>query len=555
MKDDTSTQTPDGTAPNEFEREKLGTADRSRAEAAIEELRRLGGVFVNAVRATRMPMVLTDPNLPGNPIVFANQAFLGLSGYSMEEVLGQEPHFMNGPLTDTKDAARFAEAVRADQDDIIETIQYRKDGSRFVATVLTSAFKSDDGRTLNHFMSWLDVTRRVDAEDDLHDVQATLREELANTRILQELGARFISEDDTQTIYEAILTAAIEISGAKAGTVQVLDPATEKLVLLATRGFSQRTRDYFRRVDARSHTSCGLALRTGDRAYVSYDPNHPDMSAQLHVSDGLLSAQSSPLLSRSGRPIGMVSTHWSDPGHRLSEPEARSLDLLIRQAADVLEQRESSEALRESERHSQALLAELQHRVRNTLAVVRSIARRTAERSTDLDEMIAHFEGRLNAFSRVQSAITRSPETGVELNAIVEDELLAVAAREGKQLKIKGPDIYFQSRPAEALSLAIHELATNAVKYGALSVESGRIRVQWKRVTDGDTEYLDFEWVESGLPVEPSAGREGFGHEMLKRSLAYDLGAKTEIQFKRDGLRFVMHLPLTGIVLAEGIAE
>src|SRR5690242_18567386 len=115
MKDDISTPTPDGHSPNDFERGKTGTNARSNAEAAIEELRQRGGVFVEAVRSTRMPMALTDPNLPGNPIVFANESFLKLSGYSMGEVLGQQPHFMNGPGTDPNDAARFSEAIRADQ--------------------------------------------------------------------------------------------------------------------------------------------------------------------------------------------------------------------------------------------------------------------------------------------------------------------------------------------------------------------------------------------------------------------------------------------------------
>ena len=171
-----------------------GTAARTRAEGAIEQLRKRGGVFVEAVRATRMPMVLTDPSLPGNPIVFANQAFLKLSGYRMDEVLGQQPHFMNGPATDPRDAAGFEESLRSDQDDIIETSQYRKDGSRFVATVLLSAFKDEEGRVLNHFMSWLDVTRRVQAEAsiaELRQAQAEVRESEAQLRtLLAELQHR-----------------------------------------------------------------------------------------------------------------------------------------------------------------------------------------------------------------------------------------------------------------------------------------------------------------------------------------------------------------------------
>jgi PAS domain S-box-containing protein len=164
-----------------------GTPARDRAEGRIEGVRDLGGVFVEAVRATSLPMVLTDPTLPGDPIVFANQAFLDLSGYAMEDVLGQQPHFLNGPDTDPEDAARFRQILADDMDSAVETIQYASDGRRFVATVLLSAFKDDDGRTINHFLTWADVTRRVDAEGeaaDLRAIQMALRQSEAKYRSL-----------------------------------------------------------------------------------------------------------------------------------------------------------------------------------------------------------------------------------------------------------------------------------------------------------------------------------------------------------------------------------
>lgn len=396
MKDDTSTPTAEGDSPNEFERDKAETADRSRAEAAIEDLRQRGGVFVDAVRATRMPMVLTDPNLVGNPIVFANEAFLRLSGYSMEEVLGQQPHFMNGPATDPKDVARFSEALRGDLDDIIETVQYRKNGSRFVATVLLSAFKNGQGETSNHFMSWLDVTRRVDAEDEVEDL-------------------------------------------------------------------------------------------------------------------------------------------------RKSEGRLREEAIWLTQAE------QTASANEQTARH---LLAELQHRVRNTIAVVRSIARRTAERSDSVEDMLSHFEGRLNAFSRIQAAVTRNFDGSVDLKSIVEDELVAVATREGGHLKIKGPDLQLKSRVSESVSLAIHELATNAVKYGALASSRGEISVKWKLARKSQATALHFEWIEVGLDTPPSASEEGFGHEMLLRSLPYDLGAETNLEFRTDGIRFTMSMPTGPDVIA-----
>jgi PAS domain S-box-containing protein len=147
-------------------------------------VRDLGGVFVEAVRAARMAMVLTDPALPGDPIVFANQAFLELSGYARDEVLGQGAHFMNGPDTDPDDAARFAQILADDEDGVVETIQYAKDGRRFVATVLLSAFKDSAGQTIHHFLTWADVTRRVEAETK----SAALAESEEREKFLLALG-------------------------------------------------------------------------------------------------------------------------------------------------------------------------------------------------------------------------------------------------------------------------------------------------------------------------------------------------------------------------------
>jgi len=555
MKDDISTPTPDDRSLNAFERDKPGTVARDDAEAAIEKLRQGGGMFVEAVRATRMPMALTNPNLPGNPIVFANDAFLKLTGYSMSEVLGQQPHFLNGRGTNPHDAARFAEAIRADQDDIVETVQYRKNGTRFVASVLISAFKDDEGHTLNHFMSWLDVTRRVDAEGEVASLQrmetalrkneAELNAELSDATLLRDLGLKLVTEESLPAIYGEKLEAAITIMDSDAGTVQIYDPGTKSLVLLVTRGFPTKVTDHFHKVDASSSTACGIALRTGQRTFVDFDVGEMDEACAMHVDAGYRSAQATPLVSRGGAPLGMLNTHWSDSRHRPTDRQLRSLDLLARQAADLIEQRQAETSLREGERHAQTLLAELQHRVRNTLSVVRSIARRTAENTDSADDMLAHFQGRLDAFSRVQAALTRSPDSTVDLASLIEDELVAHATREGEQLQIEGPDIMLDPRAAERLSLALHELATNAVKHGALMNGSGKVSIEWTTKQVGNAQTLLFNWTESGLKISGNKlGREGFGMELLRRSLPYDLQEETKVELTPTGLHFELQMPL-----------
>ncbi len=195
---------------------------------------------------------------------------------------------------------------------------------------------------------------------DIEDRKAAaeaLAEEFKYTRILQDLSARLVTEENIQTVYEDVLSAAIEITRAKAGTVQMLNDQNEELAILATRGFSQRTTEYFGRVDAGSQTSCGIALRTKSRTYLDFDQASTDVAIRMHVEDGVLSALSLPLLSRSGKPIGMVSTHWGEFGHRPSERELRFLDLLIRQAADLIEQRRAEAALRERDRRYHTLFS------------------------------------------------------------------------------------------------------------------------------------------------------------------------------------------------------
>jgi PAS domain S-box-containing protein len=205
--------------------------------------------------------------------------------------------------------------------------------------------------------------------------------------------------------------------------------------------------------------------------------------------------------------------------------------------------------LRRLQQRQQLLLAELQHRVRNTLGIIKSIARRTAESSTSIDEMSAHLDGRIEAFARVQAAVTRDPEGGVDLQELIEGELRAHAMREGRQIEIRGPKLTFNPRAAESISLAVHELTANGVKHGALGSADGRLIVRWT-VEAG---LFRFNWKESGTVEPVQIGKdEGFGMELLLRSLPYDLDAKTAIDLEPTGLRFTLTAPTGPLLLPSG---
>ena len=179
---------------------------------------------------------------------------------------------------------------------------------------------------------------------DRKRTEAAIAADLRDTQLLRELSARLATEDNIQALYQEIMATAIALTQADAGTVQILDETTQDLVLLAKQGFKRSVIEHFHRVNASSHTSCGIALRSGVRSFIDFDvpeSEDPDGSMRIHVEGGLLSAQSTPLISRSGKPIGMVSTHWRTR-HRPSDRELRFLDLLARQAADLIEQRQDA---------------------------------------------------------------------------------------------------------------------------------------------------------------------------------------------------------------------
>lgn len=208
--------------------------------------------------------------------------------------------------------------------------------------------------------------------------------------------------------------------------------------------------------------------------------------------------------------------------------------------------------LDEAERRTHELRAELQHRVRNVLAVIAAVARRTAEVTGSVEEYARHLDGRIGAIMRAQSTALRDPVGTVELHHLVAEELLAHAAVEGEQLRISGPAVSLAGRAVGAMWLAIHELAVNAVKFGALSTREGRITVGW-RLARGDDSSVRLRWVERHDVPIPAERRAGFGTEVIERMLAYELGAAGAFSVTPTGLECLITLPISDDVRVEAV--
>ena len=185
------------------------------------------------------------------------------------------------------------------------------------------------------------------------------------------------------------------------------------------------------------------------------------------------------------------------------------------------------------------LLAELNHRVKNSLAVVQSIAHQTFRRDDVPREARKSFDDRLVALAAAHNLLTLSNWESAAVADIAAAALQADGANKGRVV-LSGPPVKLLPREALALAMALHELATNAVKYGALSNDSGRVDLQWSR----DAARLTLRWVESGGPAVSKPTRRGFGSVLLERSLAQDLNGTVDIDYRPQGLTCAIALPV-----------
>jgi PAS domain S-box-containing protein len=195
--------------------------------------------------------------------------------------------------------------------------------------------------------------------------------------------------------------------------------------------------------------------------------------------------------------------------------------------------------MRRALERQEVLTRELHHRTRNLLGIVTSIARQTLKRSRSLEDFEARFTDRIAALSRVQALVSRSESSEIALRDIIEAEVRAHAAEVDGRVIIEGPEVALHEKASETLALAVHELATNAVKYGALAGSQGRLKVCWSVKPD----VLEMEWRESGVEKPPSPTGRGYGRELIEVALPFALGASTRLEFLADGIYCSIKLP------------
>jgi PAS domain S-box-containing protein len=465
-------------------------------------------------------------------------------------------------------------------------------------------------------------------------------------------------------LYEHVPDAAIDLMSADMGSMQVFHSERGELRLLAEKGFNPGSAAHFEWVRPDSASPCGMALSAGCRVVLpdieTCEPLQRGAELDALRQAGIRACLATPFVARSGRLLGMISTHWRRP-HRPTERELQPLDVLARKAADLIERNEAEKALRESreqfrwlasivessddaiigtnldaittswnkgaerlfgylaeetignpvailipserkhEEHAilnrirrgdrvdhfetvrqrkdgtlidisltispvrgasgkvvgasgisrditerkrgeaqlSALAREAEHRAKNLLANVRAMVQLSqADTPAGLKEAIT---GRSDALANVHSLFAQSRWTGAELRSLVEQELSPYSRDGEMRTQIDGPTVMLKQEVAQAIAVALHELATNAAKYGALSVAKGHVRVEWSRGTDGQ---LVLRWAELGGPPVKPPTRRGFGTHVMEAIIRGREGGDVRLDWRAEGLVCEMVLPM-----------
>ena len=195
-----------------------------------------------------------------------------------------------------------------------------------------------------------------------------------------------------------------------------------------------------------------------------------------------------------------------------------------------------------AEEREKMLMAELDHRVKNVLARVDMVAMSSRNGSSSIDEFTLSLKGRIQSMAAAHVLLSQKGWRGVGLEALVRNQLAPYAA--DANIAIHGTDVMLTAAAIQALGMVLHELVTNAAKYGALSVPTGRVTVSWDRKPNGHAANLVFAWHEFGGPPVVVEGKTGYGTRLIRGLVPHELGGTVDLEFAAEGVSCRIELPL-----------
>jgi PAS domain S-box-containing protein len=473
------------------------TAELTRSDASSDP-------FAAAVRATRMPMIVTDPNRPDNPIVFANAAFTKLTGYANEEILGRNCRFLQGPETNRYDVARIRDAIERREPIELELLNHKKSGEVFWNRLLVSPVFDRAGVLTHFFASQFDVTLERDKLVRLQDDLAVRGREVARRKV--ELART-----------EERMRFALKAGRIGSWTLDLADRRLEASDI-CKENFGRNVADPFGYDDLLAAVVPDDRERMEEAVRESI-AGHGDYDIEYRVrtpsgEERWVHVRGQTFYDANGSPVSMAGV-----------------------SIDVTERRRVEE-------QRQLLAGELTHRVKNSMATMQSIAHQTLRNAASLDEARKTLDARLASLAAAHDALTRESWEGATLGEIVERALQPFRSGSARRFTVAGPQVWLSPRASLAFVLALHELATHAVKYGALSNAAGRVVLDWGLDEGRHLAHLWLRWEELGGPPVAKPARNGFGSRMIERALAMELGGRARIEYRPGGVVFTFEAPL-----------
>jgi PAS domain S-box-containing protein len=435
----------------------------------------------------------------------ANAAMCKFLGYSEEDLLSRTVLGVTHP--DDRHRSRvLGERLVAGKSDVfdVEKRYIRKDGKVVWARTTVNVIRDASGRPLRNVAVIQDLNARKQAEQDLQASKDRMQFALNAAQLgwWQYDPLRRVASGDARC--QQILGFATH---GDAHFQRILDFATHGLPIAE--------------IMTRVHPDDTERFQTAIEA--SLDPVNPRAATEFR-------------LGRGGGEIRWVEVHGL--AYFEGAGDERRAVSIVGTVADITERKEREEERREREKKVQLLLREVNHRSKNILSVVYAIARQTAAK--DREDFIERFSERIQALSANQDLLVRNEWNRVEIEDLVRAQLAPFVDLIGSRVAVHGPRLGLKADSAQAIGLALHELATNAGKYGALSTRKGRVDICWR--TDG--QRLTMSWTECDGPPVSTPNQRGFGTTVIERLAEYSLDGTVDLSYPPSGLTWRLTCPV-----------
>jgi PAS domain S-box-containing protein len=444
-----------------------------------------------------------------------------LFGYSESEAVGRSIVELTTPAAyEAEYSAIYADAMSSRTAVLKETVRRHKDGRLLPVETNVSPILDGLGNVTSLSIVVRDISKRRRAEDEL-------RHHVERQTLLLELTSGLLRATEPSQLSRLTFQHIGPAIGADICANFRLDSATQHLTLEFGSGIPPELSEALQSLEL-GQTYCGMAAANrqpvvADKERIACDPN----GAFVHAL-GATAYACHPLLATDGRLLGTFAV-GSRTRQSFTDDEIAWLNTVINFLAQAWERLE-----REEKEH--LLMREINHRAKNMLSVVDAIAHQTAAKNPE--DFIERFSERIQALSANQDLLVRNEWKGVEIDDLVHAQLAHFADLIGSRIAVQGPRWRLNPASAQAIGLAVHELATNAGKYGALSTDRGRVDIRWD--TDGDT--FTITWTErDGLISRPN--RRGFGTIVIESMAERSVGGEVALDYAPSGLTWRLTCP------------